>query len=104
MDAVIHHTKHHEKYADDLASGETQIEILNQQYGLSTDSLNWDQYADFSGYLSGIYDARNLLGNKKDTQENLEKMIDFMALHETDKLSNKEKDLTKESLFRSISD
>lgn len=49
MNGVIYRTRHPENYADDLMTGMSQEQILQQKFG--DESLTWSGLADYAKYI-----------------------------------------------------
>ena len=100
MDSMIQHTRHPEKFKDDLALADSHINLINSKFNLEDTNTTWKDYGEYSGYLNGLLEARNDLIDVKNSQKYYDSVVDFMALHDTQ--ANKT-DLTRESLFRQLS-
>ena len=68
MDQLIRRQRHPENYASDLEAGNSQIDIINSKFGQK--NLNWDQYAEYSGFLEGLFKSIADEATKPESQAN----------------------------------
>jgi len=78
MDFVHWKTSNPEVYKEELQHNEGLLSKLNTKY--KTKSLEWDQFAEYSGFLEGVFTGRNTMTSQD--QSNYEKTIQFMAVHD----------------------
>ena len=62
-----------------------------------TKNQGWQQFGELAGYLKGLFNAQNEASKISDTQENFQKVVEFIAIHDNKSKTN----LNRESLFRS---
>ena len=110
MDHLIRRTRHPEGYAEDLERGQSQLELARSRLG-EDETLTWDTLADYAEFLSNLFAAQQSAAFQADTQQNYEAMMEFMATHDSARLSSLGREpgparegaeLSRESIFRSI--
>lgn len=100
MDDLMRRSRHPDKYRHDLESGKTQEQILQDKFGDA--SLTWAGLAAHAEYVHGLLSKKGEASWRKSSQEDLNKMMNFMASAESGQAEEIDSDLTRESLFRSI--
>jgi len=79
MNELIRKTEHPDNYLDDVRDAGSQIKLLNQKYG--KENLEWNQFAQFSGFLEGIHAEMSNVANHPNAKVHFEKVVDFMNVH-----------------------
>jgi hypothetical protein len=54
MNTVIHETRAPGNYKEDLQTGRSQVQILNEKYKI--DGAKWTDYGEFAEFLSGLHE------------------------------------------------
>lgn len=92
MEGIIFQTRNKDKYRDDHGGDSdfsededeltpvNQLELLNLKYNAS---LDWDQYADYSGFLAGIHEAQINVANERDSNSRFQLVSDFLKFSES---------------------
>ena len=102
MDHLISGATSPERHREALEEGRTRLSDLQAEFG-GDETLTWERLADYAEYVRGLYAAGQKVAEDSHTQENFEKIMEFMTGYDK-KDKSKTDNLSRESIFRSFTD
>lgn len=83
MDLFIREHRHPDEYQEDLDRGKTPALRAAQELGIDENDFDWDKLGDHASYIKNLQIKSGEYAQKNDVKANTERMLEFMAAHDT---------------------